>query len=89
MLTRCSPLSNADALHVPLLLVHGELDAIVPLAQAEAMAAAVGAVGGDVSLSTFPGEGHRFRRPHTQAALTAQVTEFVRTRCQEARSARR
>jgi len=89
LLRHCSPLSNADALHVPLLLVHGERDAIVPLAQAQAMVAAIGAVGGDVSLSTFPDEGHRFQRPHTQAALTAQVTEFVRTKFQEARSARR
>ncbi|WP_412749049.1 alpha/beta fold hydrolase [Krasilnikovia sp. M28-CT-15] len=78
-LQRVSPACNAAAVRVPLLLVHGELDPIVPVGQANRMAELVRAAGGDVQLKIMRGEGHQFRRASSQAALISWVTEFLQT----------
>lgn len=69
-----SPLHHVDRLAVPLLLLQGAEDAVVPPNQAETMAAAVRAKGLPVALVVYPGEGHGFRRAETiVAALEAQL----------------
>jgi dipeptidyl aminopeptidase/acylaminoacyl peptidase len=69
-----SPIRHVESLSVPLLLLQGSEDAVVPPNQAETMAAAVRAKGLPVSMIIFEGEGHGFRRADSiRAALEAQL----------------
>jgi dipeptidyl aminopeptidase/acylaminoacyl peptidase len=69
-----SPIRHVDRLSVPLLLLQGADDAVVPPNQAETMAAAVRAKGLPVAMIIFAGEGHGFRRADSiRAALEAQL----------------
>jgi dipeptidyl aminopeptidase/acylaminoacyl peptidase len=69
-----SPIRHVDRLSVPLLLLQGSDDAVVPPNQAETMAAAVRAKGLPVAMIIFAGEGHGFRRADSiKAALEAQL----------------
>jgi acetyl esterase/lipase len=53
-----SPLSGADAIGVPVLLVHAEDDRTCAIEQSEALAAALGERGAPVDFVRLPGEGH-------------------------------
>jgi len=53
-----SPLHGASRITTPLLLYHGESDLRVPIAQSEALLAAITAAGGHAELLRVPGEGH-------------------------------
>lgn len=69
-----SPILHVDRLSVPLLLLQGSDDAVVPPNQAETMAAAVRAKGLPVAMIIFAGEGHGFRRAESiKVALQAQL----------------
>lgn len=64
-----SPLYHVSRVTVPLLLLHGDADQVVPLAQAHAMVDALEKAGhkthgpdADVRLVVFKGEGHGFTR---------------------------
>jgi dipeptidyl aminopeptidase/acylaminoacyl peptidase len=64
-----------DRLSAPILLLQGADDQVVPLNQAETMAAAARAKGLPVALVVFPGEGHGFRRAENiRASLEAELT---------------
>jgi dienelactone hydrolase len=72
-----SPIHHLDALHTPMLILQGTDDAVVPPAQAEAMAQAVRTRRLPLALRLFPGEGHGFRKVATRrAALAAQLSFF-------------
>jgi dienelactone hydrolase len=58
-----SALFAADEVAAPLLIIHGEADAVVPLEQATLMADALRARGADVRLVTVKGEGHQVNKP--------------------------
>lgn len=58
-----SPVSYADRIMVPLLLMHGDSDPVVPFASTIDFAGRVRAGGGDVELIVMEGEGHGFRDP--------------------------
>lgn len=74
-----SPVHHADRLHGELLLLQGEDDRVVPLGQAEAMAAAMRAAGRDVELVVYPGEGHGFRQAASIVdALTRELAFYQR-----------
>ena len=74
-----SPLHHVDRLHGELLLLQGEDDRVVPLAQAEAMADAMRAAGRDVELVVYPGRGPRLPAGDTIAdALTREVAFYQR-----------
>ncbi|MFV0374212.1 S9 family peptidase [Microbacterium sp.] len=60
-----SPLSHADRFRVPLLLLQGDEDAVVPPSQAEAIRDALAARGIPHAYVLYPGEGHGFRRAET------------------------
>ncbi len=53
-----SPLTFAEAIRAPLLLVHGELDQDCPLGQSEQMYTTLRQLGRPVELAILPGEGH-------------------------------
>lgn len=60
-----SPLSHPERFRVPLLILQGEDDAVVPPAQAEAIRDALAARGVPHAYVLYPGEGHGFRRRET------------------------
>ncbi|KAI5467493.1 Alpha/Beta hydrolase protein [Mariannaea sp. PMI_226] len=59
-----SPLYHVDKIESPLLLLHGAKDFVTPLEQAQKMANAIKARGGDVEIIIAPDEGHGFSQPH-------------------------
>lgn len=74
-----SPLFHIDALHGELLLLQGEDDLVVPVAQAQGMAEAMRAAGKDVELVIYPGEGHGFRGADTIIdALERELLHYQR-----------
>ncbi|MFM8528131.1 MAG: alpha/beta hydrolase family protein, partial [Ilumatobacteraceae bacterium] len=59
-----SPLQRAGELAAtPMLLMHGDVDPVVPVQQSRRLAEAVRAAGGEVELKVYEGEGHGFRDP--------------------------
>ena len=68
-----SPLFDASSITVPMLLLQGRDDKVVPVDQADAMVAAMRAAGGTVEYQVYDGEGHGFRR------LANVVDEYERT----------
>jgi dipeptidyl aminopeptidase/acylaminoacyl peptidase len=59
-----SPIHHTDKLaQVPLLIFHGTTDPVVDIAQSRQLTQAITAVGGNVELIEFEGEGHGFRSP--------------------------
>lgn len=63
-----SPMSYADRIDVPLLVMHGDTDPVVPLSSTLAFVDRVRDAGGDVELHVFEGEGHGFRAPEHRRA---------------------
>jgi len=60
-----SPVTHAAAMRVPLLLLQGDADEVVPPAQARLLADAVRAAGGTVERHVYEGEGHGWSRRAT------------------------
>lgn len=60
-----SPLSRPERFRVPLLLLQGDEDAVVPPSQAEAIRDALAAHGVPHAYVLYEGEGHGFRRAET------------------------
>lgn len=60
-----SPLQNADRIDVPVLLLQGGEDRVVPPAQSEAIRDALARRGVDHEYVLYPEEGHGFRRGET------------------------
>jgi dipeptidyl aminopeptidase/acylaminoacyl peptidase len=57
-----SPLAHADAITVPMLLIHSEQDWRCPVEQAQRLFVALKLRGAEVELLLFPGEGHELTR---------------------------
>jgi dipeptidyl aminopeptidase/acylaminoacyl peptidase len=60
-----SPVTHAASIAVPILVLQGDADKVVPPEQAEALVAAVRAAGGTVEHHVYAGEGHGWSRPAT------------------------
>jgi dipeptidyl aminopeptidase/acylaminoacyl peptidase len=63
--------------NVPLLLLHGTDDPVVPVEQSRALVAALQALGSAVEYHEYEGEGHGFRQPVNQLDEYARVAEFL------------
>lgn len=72
-----SPISVADRITGPLLVLHGADDEVVLVAQATELAAAVAAAGGEVDLHVYPGEGHGWHRPEVVADELDRIGAFL------------
>lgn len=72
-----SPLSRADRIPVPVVFFQGGRDRVVPPAQAEAMAAALGRRGVPHALLLFPEEGHGFRSATTLRRVLEAELAFL------------
>jgi dipeptidyl aminopeptidase/acylaminoacyl peptidase len=81
-----SPHNNAAALRdTPVLVFHGDQDHSVPLIHSEQLRDAIQAVGGNIRLEVFTGEGHGFRHPENIAREFAATEEFLHSLMKNAR----
>lgn len=74
---RRSPLFDAAAIEAPLLVLHGDADPVVPVAQSETLVAALRAAGRPVTFHVYPGEGHGWGAPATVADELARTERFL------------
>jgi dipeptidyl aminopeptidase/acylaminoacyl peptidase len=72
-----SPVTQAGAIDVPLLVLQGDADKVVPPAQAQALVDAVRAGGGTVEHHVYPGEGHGWSHPETVIDELERVDAFL------------
>ncbi|MEX2627967.1 MAG: prolyl oligopeptidase family serine peptidase, partial [Ilumatobacteraceae bacterium] len=72
-----SPLSYADQIDVPLLVMHGDADPVVPVEQSIRLADRVRSSGGDVELHLVEGEGHGFRHPASKLDEYERIGRFL------------
>ena len=72
-----SLIGHAARIDVPVLLLHGTSDPVVPIEQSQQLAAAIEAAGGTVTFEQFEGEGHGFRQPAHRRAEYQRVGEFL------------
>lgn len=72
-----SPETHAAAIKVPVLVLQGDADNVVPPAQAQTMVDAVRAGGGTVEHHVYEGEGHGWSRPETVTDELERVEAFL------------
>jgi dipeptidyl aminopeptidase/acylaminoacyl peptidase len=77
LLRAISPLHHAENIHVPLLVVHGELDTNVPLGEARQIVAALRALDRPVEYLQLEGEGHEYRRASSRKLLIERMLTFL------------
>jgi dipeptidyl aminopeptidase/acylaminoacyl peptidase len=78
-LRRISPLTNADRITRPLLVVHGKNDPRVPLSEAEQIVNKVRAKGGEVWYLLAADEGHGYRKKQNRDAYFETCAQFLMT----------
>jgi dipeptidyl aminopeptidase/acylaminoacyl peptidase len=76
---RRSPLAHVAAIRAPVLLLQGTEDRVVPAADTIAFADALRAVGGDVTLQLYDGEGHGGWHPDARADAIARTFAFLQS----------
>ena len=72
-----SPVSLADRIKVPVLLVHGEEDERAPFAQAKSLGAALTRSGNAPQWMAVPKEGHGFYKDANQIAFYRTLERFL------------
>jgi dipeptidyl aminopeptidase/acylaminoacyl peptidase len=78
-LRRISPLTNADRISKPLLVVHGKNDPRVPVGEAEQIVNRVRLKGGEVWYLLAADEGHGYRKKQNRDAYYAVFAQFLQT----------
>jgi dipeptidyl aminopeptidase/acylaminoacyl peptidase len=76
-LRRISPLTNADRITRPLLVVHGKNDPRVPLSEAEQIVNKLRARGGEVWYLLAADEGHGYRKKQNRDAYYETFAQFL------------
>jgi len=72
-----SPLAHVDQANVPILLVHGKDDTVVPIEQSELMADALKKAGKDVRFVTLDGEDHWLSVAETRTQMLSAMAAFL------------
>jgi dipeptidyl aminopeptidase/acylaminoacyl peptidase len=75
-----SPVHFAERLRVPVMVLHGDADPVVPVEQSQTFVDRCRAAGGDVELVVYAGEGHGFRNPENQLDEYRRMHTFL-ARC--------
>jgi dipeptidyl aminopeptidase/acylaminoacyl peptidase len=78
-LRRISPLTNAERITRPVLIVHGRNDPRVPLSEAEQMVYRLRSKGGEVWYLQAADEGHDFRKKTNRDAYYKTFAQFLMT----------
>ncbi|KAJ3842541.1 Alpha/Beta hydrolase protein [Lentinula raphanica] len=71
-----SPINYVDKINRPLLILQGDIDRVVPKAQAEKVYESIKKRGGVVEYKLYPGEGHGFRMKETQRDALERELDF-------------
>jgi dipeptidyl aminopeptidase/acylaminoacyl peptidase len=77
LLAELSPLHQAEAIEVPLLVVHGELDTNVPRHESIQLVARLKDLGRTVEYLELAGEGHEYRHVDSRLTLLRVLTSFL------------
>ena len=72
-----SPVNLADKVSIPILMIHGRDDTVVPLEHSEAMASALNKAGKPVELVVLKGEDHWLSRGETRLQTLTATMAFV------------
>jgi dipeptidyl aminopeptidase/acylaminoacyl peptidase len=72
-----SPITHADRIRAPLLVVHGANDPRVPVAEADQIVRAVRERRGDVEYLRFPDEGHGIARLENRITTYQRIARFL------------
>lgn len=72
-----SPSEHVDKIDIPVLLVHGKDDTVVPLAQSDLMAEALKRAGKPVELVVMPGEDHWLTGGETRLQMLTAIVAFL------------
>ncbi|KAK3685225.1 peptidase S9 prolyl oligopeptidase active site-containing protein [Podospora appendiculata] len=67
-----SPLYHAQKITAPLLLVHGDEDTVVPIAQSREVKSKIEGQGGEVEMIVLEGEGHNFHRAESWRTILVE-----------------
>ncbi|MFN3524017.1 MAG: alpha/beta hydrolase family protein [Phenylobacterium sp.] len=76
-LAEISPALHADQVEIPVLLIHGRDDTVVPLEQSRVMAEALQKAGKPVELIVQKGEDHWMSRGDTRLSMLQSVVAFL------------
>ncbi len=76
-LKEISPITHAERIKAPLLVVHGENDPRVPVEEARQIAETIKARGGKVELLIFPDEGHGISKLSNRLTFYRRMVEFL------------
>lgn len=76
-LREISPIDHIDAVMVPVLLIHGRDDTVVPYTQSEEMAKALKRAGKSVQLITLTHEDHWLSRSATREQMLEALVSFL------------
>lgn len=77
VLADISPAAHADKVTIPVLLIHGKDDSVVPLEQSQIMADALRKAGKPVELVVQTGEDHWLSRGATRREMLTATMDFV------------
>lgn len=72
-----SPIRHIDRVSVPILLIHGRDDTVVPFAQSDDMADALKAAGKNVTFVKLDGEDHWLSRSATRTQMLEATVKFL------------
>jgi dipeptidyl aminopeptidase/acylaminoacyl peptidase len=79
LLRSISPIDHVDAVTVPVLLIHGRDDTVVPYSQSEEMASALRRAGKSVQLVTLPHEDHWLSHGATREQMLEAIVTFLQS----------
>jgi dipeptidyl aminopeptidase/acylaminoacyl peptidase len=74
-----SPIKHIDAVHIPVLLIHGKDDTVVPYEQSTFMNDALRRAGKPVEMVTLAHEDHWLSRSQTRRQMLEESVRFLRT----------
>ncbi|KAJ7736732.1 Alpha/Beta hydrolase protein [Mycena maculata] len=74
-----SPVTHADSIVSPLLILQGDIDRVVPKEQAEAIFESIKSRGGVVEYKLYPGEGHGWRKEENMIDALERELAFYET----------
>jgi dipeptidyl aminopeptidase/acylaminoacyl peptidase len=77
-LTTISPARLADQVEIPILLIHGKDDTVVPYEQSQFMATALKKAGKPVELVTLDGEDHWLSSGATRLTMLTAIVDFLK-----------
>ena len=77
VLDEISPAMHVDRITIPILMVHGKDDTVVPLAQTSYMERALKAAGKPVETVIMPGEDHWLSQGETRLKMLQSVVAFL------------